>query len=315
MMKIVTLRSRLIAGASALAMAMGVTSGARADVAYAYSQQQIAALIVSTNQTGATITASGGIQTGTNTGASFAAGTSATDPIDAPQSYLGPAPTPGENLFAHVATFPGPDPQAAGTAPTGMSTGATLSNFTRGDAAYVPATVNNLFTTGVSVNNVAESYLNSGVLTASGTGGWTLTASFTVSATTALNFGYTYSNSLYTYTSGAGGTAQGNYHLDITVKDQGGNTVYETNPADTNHSFGSPPNNSNMFNTSGVGSNSTGGVQFVAGQIYTVVISGNENSFVRLIVPEPGPIALAAVAGGLACLAGIKRKFSRKTAA
>ncbi len=311
MMNFVTLRNRLIVGAAMLAMSMGVNTAARADVAYAYSQQQISSLLV-TSATGATLSASGLLQTGTNTGASFASGVSATDPTDAPQSYLGPNPVPPQNLFAHLATFPGADPQAAGTAPTGMSTGASLTNFTRGDAAY--SSVGDLFKTSVSVNNVAESYLNNGVASASGTGGWTLNASFTVSAATALNIGYNYSNSLYTYSSGTGATAQANYHLNVVIKDAAGNAVFTTNPNDTNHSFGSPPNNSNMFNTSGSGVVNTG-VTFSAGQIYTIVISGNENTFVLLSVPEPGPIVLSAVAGGLFCLASVKRKFSRKTAA
>jgi len=315
MMKLVTLRNRLITGAAALAMTMVVTTGARADVAYAFSQQAITGLVVTAGTTGATITGSGPVLTGTNTGAAFASGVSATDPVDAPQSYLGPAPAPPENFFTHVATFPGPDPQAAGTAPTGMTTGATLANFTRGDAAYTTP-VGNLFSTPISVNNVAETYLNSGTTSASGTGGWTLTASFTVSGTTALTIGYNFSNSLYTYTQGPSASAQANYHLDITIKNAAGVSVFEANPNDTNHSFGSPPNNSPMLNTSGVGSVGTGAVTFAAGQIYTIVISGNENTFARLAaIPEPGPIALAAVAGGLVCLAGIKRKFVRKTVA
>ncbi len=313
MLKFVSLRNRLTVGAAVLALTMGVNANARADVAYAYAQQQISSLLVSTGTGGATISASGTLQTGSNTGASFASGVSATDATDALQSYLGPNPVPAQNLFAHVATFPGADPQAAGTAPTGMSTGASLTNFTRGDVAF--GAVGDLFKTSVNVNNVAESYLNTGFVSASGTGGWTLNASFTVSAATALTVGYNFSNSLYTYTQGSGSTAQANYHLNVVIKDASGAAVFEANPTDTNHSFGSPPNNSNMFNTSGAGGVTTTGVTFAAGQIYTIVISGNENTFVRLAVPEPGPIALAAVAGGLACLAGIKRRFSRKTAA
>jgi hypothetical protein len=312
MIKLVDLRHGIAVGAAAIAVVMGLTAEARADVSYAYSQQQISNLLV-TSGTGAIITASGTIQTGTNTGAAFASGTSATDPTDAPQSYLGPPPPPPENLFAHVATFPGPDPQAAGTAPTGMSTGATLANFTRGDSAFT--SIGNLFQSAVSVNNVAESYLNTGG-TAGGVGGWTLTQSFTVSTTTALNIGYDFSNSLYTYTAGSNATAQANYHLDATIKDQAGNTVFVADPVDTNHSFGAPPNNSNMLNTSGTGVVTTDGVTFTPGQLYTIVISGNENTFDRIAsVPEPGPLSLAAIAGGLACVAGLKRKFVRKTAA
>ena len=266
-----------------------------------------------TSGSGAIVTASGPLQTGTNTGASFASGISSTNPTDAPQSYLGPAPVPAENLFAHVATFPGPDPQAAGTAPIGMSTGATLSNFAHGDSAY--SSIGNLFQTGVTVNNVAESYLNSLGSTAGATGGWTLNASFTVSATTSLTLGYGFSNSLYTYTQGLDATGQANYHLDATIKNQAGLTVFEADPTDTNLSFGAPPNNSNMLNTSGTGSVSTGAVVFSPGQVYTIVISGNENTFDQISIPEPGPLSLAAIAGGLACVAGLKRKFVRKTAA
>lgn len=295
------LRHRIVAGVAALAMMAGFSTAARADVAYAYSQQQITGLIVSS------VTASGSIQTGSNSGASFATGASATDPTDAPQSYLGPNPVPAENLFTHVATFPGADPQPAGTAPIGMSTGASLQNFTRGDVAYASSA---LFTSGVSVNNVAESYLNTGTGTASGTGGWTLTASFTVSASTSIVINYNYANSLYTYTSNNTGSAQANYHFDVTVKDQSGNSVFVADPSAVNHSFGSPPNNSSMLNTTGSGSVTTG--ILTAGQLYTIVVSGNENTFVRLAVPEPGPLVLAGVAGGLALAAGLKRKLARK---
>jgi len=315
MMKIANMRNWLAPAAAAFALALGVTTHARADVAYAFSQQQISNLIVSSATGGVTITASGSIQTGSNTGASFASGVSATDPVDAPQSYLGPTPVPPENFFGHVATFPTADPVPAGTAPTGTTTGATLTNFTRGDSAFTAATVNNLFTTGVTTNNVAESFLNTGVLTASGTGGWSINASFTVSATTALNIGYGFNNSIYTIATGTAATAQANYHLGFVIRNASGSTVFESNPSDTNQTFGSPPNISAMLNTSGNGAVSTGATTFLAGQVYTITIAGNENTFVRLSVPEPGPIALAAVAGGLACLAGIKRKFARKTAA
>lgn len=312
MKRIHALRHRLLAGAAALALVTGLTAGARADVAYSYAQSQVSGLTIGLSS--GTLTAGSGTfltQTGANLTGFPAAGSPGT--YDAPQALINAASA--ENNFNKLATFSA-SPATAGTLPTSPST-----SFAHGDVAFTgtPA-ISALFSTGVSVNSVAESYLNtsSGTSLATGNGGWTINATFTISNTAvpvALTLGYGYATDIYSATStapGDNGSAQSNFNFSYSIKETG-NT--DSGPTTLSGNFGAPPNNQNEQIKSGT--NLTYTSPFTLGDgTYTITLTGSSQSFVSIqAVPEPGPLALAAVAGSLAGLAGLKRKFGRKVQA
>lgn len=305
---------RLLAGAAALALVAGFTAGARADVAYSFAQAQVSGLNVSVN--GATISnVSGSFLT--QTGATLTGFPAAGSPgsYDAPQALINAASA--ENNFNKLATF-GSSPATAGSLPTSPST-----SFSHGDSSFTGTPpITNLFTsTGVAVNSVAESYLNtsSGTNLATGNGGWSVTATFTISAATApvaLNIGYGYANDIYSATSATGtnvASAQSNFSFSYTIKNVG----TDNGPAALSGNFGAPPNTQNEQINSGTNLTYTSSTLPALGNgTYTITITGNTQSFVQIeAIPEPGPLALAAVAGSLVGLAGLKRKFGRKVQA
>src|SRR5947209_3413959 len=106
-------RARPAAFAAAFLTALCVAP-ARADVAYAFAEQTISGLSV-TPATG-TFSATTPVATITSDASTInGSGGSNSDPVDAPQAYLGTPPPPPQNDFAQYATFAGGPPQAAGT--------------------------------------------------------------------------------------------------------------------------------------------------------------------------------------------------------
>ncbi len=313
MKRLHALRHRLVAGAAALALAAAWTAGARADVAYAFAESQVTNLNISV--TGATLAAGTGTfltQTGANLTGFPASGSPGT--YDAPQALINAASA--EDNFSKLATF-ATSPATAGTLPTAPST-----SFAHGDVAFTGTPpVSALFGAGVTVNSVAESYLNtsSGTSLATGEGGWTITSTFTISgaaAPVALNFGYGFANDIYAATSSSAGntaSAQSNFSFSYSIKETG-NT--DDGPIALSGNFGAPPNNQGeQIRGPLTGLNYSS--PFTLGNgTYTITLTGSSESFVSIeAVPEPGPLALAAIAGSLVGFAGLKRKFGRKVQA
>jgi hypothetical protein len=278
--------AKIFSALAASALVAGLAASARADIAYGYAEQTISnvALTPASGTLGGvtivnTSTADGATQDGS--------GLSKSDPIDAPQTYFGPS-APPENTFVRTAT---------GTNPSGTS-------FTRGDVQIA-----NLSTAPMG-NVVSESLLNgTGPHSETGNSGLTATVTFTPSATGALTIKYNFANDIYVVTTG-GGNATASYGFNITIKNSAGGIVASFASANANLSLSSPPNGTELTN-SGMDSFTTAS-SLTAGQTYTLVFSETTASSVTLAaVPEPGPIALAAVAGGLTIATGALRRFRR----
>jgi hypothetical protein len=282
--------ARIFAALAASALVTGLAGSARADIAYGYAEQTISNVMLlpaAGTLGGVTIN-----NTSTTDGATTdGSGISRSDPIDAPQTYFGPS-APPENTFVRTAT---------GVNPGGPS-------FTRGDVQIAG------LGTGSPVGNVVSESMLNGTGPHSETGQSTLTATvtFTPSANGALTIKYNFANDLYVVATGAG-TATASYNFDFTIKDSAGNIVfrYGSTPqsANTNLTLSSPPGGPEVFGN-GMDTVTTGTLQ--AGQAYTLAFSEKTATSVTLAaVPEPGPIALAAVAGGLMLATGAVRRFRR----
>jgi hypothetical protein len=269
---------------------------ARADVAYAFAQQTIDDLSI--------MPATGGfssatpVVTITNDGTTLnGSGGSNSDPLDAPQSYLGTPPPAPQNDFGMYATFSGAPPQTAGSLPTGPG------NFTRGDALILnPSSGTNTGST------VSESYLT-GTAASSETanGGFTASFSFTPTATTTLSIFYNYVNDAYVATSGMG-NASATYKFDITIKNSAGAVVFDSATTQTNLNLVAPPQGGEISQT---GNQTVTTTSLTGGDEYTMIFSANTNTAVTLspaAVPEPGPMALAAVTGIVMTVAGVLRR-------
>jgi hypothetical protein len=98
---------------AALGLVLSLASGARADFAYAYAQQAVKNLNIST--LAGTLTPAS-TTTGTTSQAGFVVGTSLSDPLDAPQVFVGSPAPPPQNFFGQVATF-ATSPSAMGAQP------------------------------------------------------------------------------------------------------------------------------------------------------------------------------------------------------
>ncbi len=304
---------RLTAGFATLTVAIGFTVSARADVAYSYAQSQVSNLSISLVGNNGTIAPVSPVGTPflTQTGATLTGFPTAGSPgtFDATQALINAASA--ENNFSKLASF-ATSPIAAGTLPT------SASSFSHGDVTFTGTpTVANLFGSGVTVNSVAESYLNgTGSLLATATGGWSINAQFTITGATGntfLNFGYGFANDIYSTTSSgaSGASAQSKFNFSYTIKELSPNGT-DTGPPILTGNFGTPPNNKDEVVHSGTNLNFASPLALTNGT-FTITINGGSQSFDSLAsVPEPGPLVLAVVGGGLAGLAGLKRKFGRK---
>jgi hypothetical protein len=281
--------TKVFAAFAAAAMVAGLATSARADIAYGYAEQTISNVMLLPSV--GTLTGVGAINTSTLDGATVnGSGTGTSNPLDALQTYFGPS-APPENTFSRTAT---------GVLPGGPS-------FTRGDVQIAN------FPTAPVGNVVSESLAN-GTGAFSDTGNAALTASFTFtpSATGTLTIKYTYANDIYVVTTGTG-SATASYNFDFNVRDAGGNIAfrYGTNPdsANTNLTLSAPGQGPEILG-GGTDMVTTGVLN--AGQNYTLTFTEKTATSVALAaIPEPGPIALAAVAGGFAIATGALRRFRR----
>lgn len=260
-------------------------------VAYAYAQQMISNVVISPNSA-TTLTVVNPLTTGTGDAASAnGSGISHNNSTDALQSYVGTPPAPAENDFGKYATFGAASPFPVDTAPTGLTGGGTLDNFTRGDVL-----ISGLGSNAAETNGVAESYLNSvsGGNEATSSSSFSASLSFTTTTATALNLSYAYANDIYVYTAG-GGQAQATYKFNVTIKNELGVSVFDSATANTNVSLASPPNGVELVRS---GTNSFTTAVLNPGETYTLTFSGSEATFVSAIsaVPEPGTIAGAGIA-------------------
>ena len=289
--------------AAALALLLGSSSAARAG-SYAYSQQALTGLKLSTGGTltGVTITAT------TTSSAAFESGASFSGSSDVKQAYVGTPPKPAENLFSQYATFAS-SPPAAGSMPTTPG-----DSFSRGDARITGAA--NIFTTGASLNNAAETYLADagGHLIGSGSGTWSLAVTFTYhGGPSALHFSYGYANSVFASVAGNGLAAEGDYNVDFTLKTAAGAKVFEADPSPLSRGDSAPP--STLFLSSG-GTTSFDTATYdpshaytlVDGTTYKLTMSGGEVTTASL-VPEPSSVVMMGL--GALGLIGLARKRLR----
>ncbi len=266
------------------------TANARADFAYAYAEQTVNALTI-------TSTVLTGNQTGNSTSASATingSGVSTNAPLDTLQAYLGAPPPAPQNDYTKYSTQGG-GPQAG--------------DFARGDAVITnPAGL--FLPGGANTSNVAESYISSGgtgtgLFTSSGN--WTLSGSFTTAASS-VTVGYNYANDIIALVSG-NGSASASFKLSISIKDQHGHEV-DASPAELNTALSAPPNGAELI-TTGSSSATLSLAGLTAGDVYSISMSGTELTAVSLAVPEPSSLVLCGVASvmGLA-VARIRRKRS-----
>lgn len=278
--------TRCLAG---LALVAGLAASARADIAYGYAEQTISNVTI-TPATG-TLTFSGAVVTSTTDSFTLnGSGTANSDPLDAKQSGVGALPP--ENTFIRTVT---------GNPPSGGST------LTRGDAV-----ISNLGTPTVSASGVAESYLNGGAASATGNATLTGSVAFTPSATGTLAIQYSFANDIFVATSGLGAAAA-SYNFDFTIKDNATGLIvfqYGTTAlsANTNLSLSAPPPAGEVIKS---GTDTVTTSSLTAGTSYSLIFTDKTASSVVISVPEPGPMALAAVAGGLTFLTGAVRRFRR----
>jgi hypothetical protein len=287
---------RLAAGLLSLALVGGWAASARADIAYAFASQTISNINV--------VPGSGALNPGpftvtTQDGATQdGSGPSRSDTFDVAQTYL-PAngsPQAPENTFTRWA--PGNPPVSNQTTPS--------TSFTRGDAQVTP----NPFTLGTNTaSNVAESFLNTtssqGVTRETGIGGFIVSFNVTPSAGTPLAISYNFSNALAVFQTGIG-TASGSYLFNVTVKDAAGNVVFNSNTGNTNLSAATPPNSFTPATGFKTGSETVTTPTLTAGALYSIAISGTEQTAVA--VPEPGVVTLVAASGGLTLAVGAVRR-------
>ena len=175
--------------------------------------------------------------------------------------------------------------------------------------------ISGLGTASATSSGVSESYLSS---VGSATGSSTLTASFTFvpSATGTINIGYSYANDLYVAATGLGAAAA-SYNFDFTIKNNATGAVvfdYASSPlsVNTNLSLSAPPPAGEVIRS---GSDVVTSSTLTAGTSYSLIFTSKtaSSALITSAVPEPGPMALAAVAGGLTLVTGAVRRFRRGT--
>ena len=280
--------------AAALIVAAGWTGAARADFVYAYAEQTLTNLTV----TGAGL--ANAVGTGSATSASAAIngiGIATNNPTDTLQAYQGTPPPAPQNDFTKYSTAGG-GPQAG--------------DFTRGDTVLTGAA--NLFTTGVSLSNVAESFLSTGGGASFGpglvssSGNVSVSGSFTAATTSSVSVNFGFANDIIVQRSGTAGPASSSYAVIIAIKDQHGHEI-DASPTSLQNALTAPPNGPEVI-TSGTGSALLNLGGLTSGDTFSITISSvNSSSATIAAVPEPSSMVLAVV-GGLGLLGYAHRRLT-----
>jgi len=289
------LTRRLATALVVLALAGGWAANARADVAYAFASQTISNITISPALTALT----SNLNTNTQDGASVnGSGPSNSNPLNAPQAYLGGNPQAPQDFYGRYA--PG-NPPVSPTVP---------QDFTRGDAQIQFTATTNLS------SSVAESYINgNGPKTETGSGG--LSASFTFTApATALTFNYNVFNDIFVFTTGSG-SATASYKFSITVKDAAGNVVTTTTntaPASANVSLTAPPQGAEIIRNGVAEVSTVSGL--TTGAQYSLIFSGTTETSVSVnaAVPEPNVVMLVGASGAVTLAVGAFRRRRQRIA-
>ena len=285
---------RLLVASAAVIAATGWVETTRADIAYSYAEQTLTnVLVTGTGLAGATVT-------GTSSSASAVingSGVATNNPTDTPQAYVGASPAAPQNDYTKYSSQGG-----------GPQTG----DFSRGDALL---SATNLFTTGASASNVAESIISTagtGSGLATGSGSWSLAGSFTAPTTSSITVGYGFANDILDAVTGALASAQSSFKVTISIKDTHGHEVDAT-PTELNTALSAPPNSPEII-TSGTSSATLSLAGLTAGDVFSISITGTELSSAQLApsVPEPGTFALAGMGGALALAFHAIRRRTRK---
>ena len=268
----------LMVFAAVLGISFVGASNASAGFLYNYSEQTLSNIVLSTSP-GVTIIPGVSVPASTSSSAQLGGNNSSNSVAnDATQSIFGPSPQPAENTFSPFANVAAP----AGSQPTGLSTGAALDDFSRGDVLVTGNPID-LFSGGVTVNSVAESYLTSGAnLTASSSGAWAISTNFKLSGPATflrVNFNWVY----LIRNSGVGGNSLSSSFIttfSLTNQNGAGGTG-----ANSSTQTGSAVSFSG--NLPGVFSISAGG--FSPTDTFTLTITGNTQTAANL-APDPNPV-------------------------
>jgi hypothetical protein len=259
---------------------------------YGFAEQTLSALKVTTAVSSPTVT-------GTSTSADAVVngvGVATNAPTDTLQAYQGsPPPAPQNDYTPYSTAFGGPH----------------AGDFTRGDAIITGS--GNLFTSGISASNVAESFLSSGGIGTgllTGSGNWTISSSFKTTASS-VTISYNFANVVDTQIVGLG-NAQASFKAAFTIKDQHGHEV-DAAPSDLNTQLASPPNSPGIIK-SGTGSVTLNLAGLTAGDTLALSITGTElTSVTSAAVPEPGSVVSFGI--GAMAISGLALARRRRRAA
>jgi hypothetical protein len=301
---------RWAGGALALALANLPNGVTRADVIYTFARQTVSGLTV----TGPT----GGLLPGTFAGSATQAsasqngvGVSTNHPTDTLQAYVGAPPPAPQNSYVRYSSIVVP---GLVTSPPGPQGG----DFSRGDALLTGTS--NLFTTGISASNLAESFQTTsgpGQVGSAGLGIWNVGGSFAGGALAGLGslvVNYSWVNDVVAYVNGtAADSASASFGMMIAVKDQHGNEN-DVNPTLLNKAVSALPNTAESISSGGPVSTLVSLAGLTLTDSISISITGTESTSVSISTPVPEPGCMTLVVTGLVPLAivGLLRWKNRR---